>query len=331
MAINVARRKFIATLSGAAVAWPLEARAQQPTMPVIGFLGVRTPEFDAPLLTEFRRGLIEKGYAEGTNLTIKFRWAAGQFDRLPGLAEDLVRERVSLLVTSGGTSAARAAKAATAEIPIVFSIGDDPVQFGLVASLNRPGGNITGVTSFFGLLAAKQLGLLRELAPKASVIALLVNSDEPASESQISDTEAAAREVGQQLLVTKATTERDIDAAFATLVQQRAGALLLGANPFFVTRANQIFELAARHAVPTMYWRSELAKAGGLMSYGASPGEPYRQAGIYAGRILRGENPANLPVVQPTKFEFVINLKTAKAIGLTVPQTLLVAADEVIE
>ena len=313
------RREFITLIGGAAATWPLAARAQQPAMPIIGFLGVRTPEFDAGMLAKFRRGMSEQGYAEGTNVTIDFRWAGGQFDRLPALAEELVRRQVSLLVTSGGTASARAAKAATTAIPIVFAIGDDPVEFGLVASLNRPGGNITGVTNFYGALAAKQLGLLRELAPKVDVIAVLVNPNEPASGSQVRDAEAAAHEVGQQLVIHKATTERDIDAAFATFLEQRAGALLLGANPFFATRANQLFALAARYRLPTMYWRSELAKAGGLMSYGANPNDGYRQAGVYAGRILKGEKPADLPVVQPTKFEFVINLKTAKALGLDVP------------
>ena len=324
------RRDFISVLGGSA-AWPLATRAQQPPMPVIGFLGVRTAEFDAAMLAQFRQGLSEKGYAEGKNVAIEFRWAGGQFGRLPELAEDLVRRRVALLVTSGGTASARAAKAATAAIPIVFVIGDDPVQFGLVAGLNRPGGNITGVTNFYGALAAKQLGLLRELVPKAAAIAVLVNPNEPASESQIRDTEAAAREVGQRLIVFKAAAERDIDAAFAALVQQRAAALLLGANPFFATRADQLFALAGRHRVPAMYWRSELARAGGLMSYGASPGEQYWHAGVYAGRVLRGEKPSDLPVVQPTKFEFVINLKTAKELGVDIPPTLIARADEVIE
>jgi putative ABC transport system substrate-binding protein len=325
------RRDIIVLLGGAAASWPLATSAQQPTKPVIGFLGVRTPEFDAVMLSDFSRRMRERGYVEGTSVAIEFRWAGGQFDRLPGLAEDLVRRRVNLLVTSGGTAAARAAKAATAAIPIVFIIGDDPVQFGLVASLNQPGANITGVTNFNGALAAKQLGLLREVVPKATVIALLVNPNEPASDSQISDAERAARAAGQQLIVLKATTEPEIDAAFATLVRQGVGALLLGANPFFATRASYLFALAARHSMPTMYWRSELAKAGGLMSYGAYIGEQYRQAGIYAARVLRGEKPADLPIVQPTRFELVFNLKAARALGLEIPPMMLALANEVIE
>jgi putative tryptophan/tyrosine transport system substrate-binding protein len=328
---NLRRREFITLLGGAAAAVPIAARGQQSRIPVIGFLGIRTPEFDAAMLAEFRQGLREQGYAEGTNVSIDFRWARGQFDRLPTLADDLVRQGVALLVTSGGTAAARAAKSATATIPIVFSIGDDPVQFGLVASLGRPGGNITGVTNFYGALASKQLGLLRELVPKADVIAVLVNPNEAASESQIKDAETAAREIGQQLIVFKAASKPEIDAAFTTLVQQRAGALLLGANPFFATRADRLFALTARHSMPAMYWRSELAKAGGLMSYGAIPGPQYRQTGVYAGRILKGARPTDLPIVQPSKFELVINLKTAKALGLDVPPTLLARADEVIE
>jgi putative ABC transport system substrate-binding protein len=323
------RREFI-TLIGGAAAWPLVARAQQ-AMPVVGFLGVRSPEFDAAMLAEFRRGLREQGYAEGATVNIDFRWARGQFDRLPALADDLVRQSVALLVTSGGTASARAAKAATSTIPIVFAIGDDPVEFGLVASLNEPGGNITGVTNFYGALAAKQLGLLRELVPKAGLIGVLVNPNEPASGSQIRDAETAAHEVGQPIIVLKAVSESEIEAAFAALVQQGAGGLLLGANPFFATRADQLFALTVRHSIPTIYWRSELVKAGGLMSYGALPSPQYRQAGIYAGRILKGAKPADLPIVRPAKFELVINLKAAKALGLEVPSTLLARADEVIE
>jgi putative tryptophan/tyrosine transport system substrate-binding protein len=324
------RREFIAGL-GAATVWPVMARAQQQAMPVIGLFSVRTAEFDAPLLAAFRRGLNEGGYIEGKNVAIELRWGGGAFERLPALAQELVRRQVALIVTFGGTAAARAAKEATTVIPIAFAVGDDPVKFGLVASLNRPGGNLTGVTNFYGELAAKQLGLLRTLAPTAALIAMLVNPDEPAAESQVEQAQAAAQAIGQQLLVLRAGTEHDIDVAFAALVDRRAGALLLGANPFFAVRKNQLFALASRHAVPTLYWRSELARAGGLMSYGSYPIETYRHLGDYAARILKGEKPANLPVLQPTRFELVINLKTAKALGLTIPPSVLALADEVIE
>jgi putative ABC transport system substrate-binding protein len=324
------RRGFIAGL-GAATVWPVMARAQQQAMPVIGLFSVRTAEFDAPLLAAFRRGLNEGGYIEGKNVAIELRWGGGAFERLPALAQELVRRQVALIVTFGGTAAARAAKEATAIIPIAFAVGDDPVKFGLVASLNRPGGNLTGVTNFYGELAAKQLGLLRTLAPTAALIAMLVNPDEPAAESQVEQAQAAAQAIGQQLLVLRAGTEHDIDVAFAALADRRAGALLLGANPFFAVRKNQLFALASRHAVPTLYWRSELARAGGLMSYGSYPIETYRHLGDYAARILKGEKPANLPVLQPTRFELVINLKTAKALGLTIPPSVLALADEVIE
>jgi putative ABC transport system substrate-binding protein len=324
------RREFMA-FAGGAVVWPHVARAQQPAMPVIGLFSVRTAEFDAPLLAAFRRGLNEGGYIEGKNVAIELRWGGGAFERLPALAQELVRRQVALIVTFGGTAAARAAKEATTIIPIAFAIGDDPVKFGLVASLNRPGGNLTGVTNFYGELAAKQLGLLRALAPTAGLIAMLVNPDEPAADSQVEQAQAAAQAIGQQLLVLRAGTERDINVAFAALVERRAGALLLGANPFFAVRKNQLFALASRHAVPTLYWRSELARAGGLMSYGSYPIETYRHLGDYAARILKGEKPANLPILQPTRFELVINLKTAKALGLTIPPSVLALADEVIE
>jgi putative ABC transport system substrate-binding protein len=324
------RIEFI-TLLGGAAAWPLAARAQQQAMSVIGYISMRSAESDVPMMAAFRHGLNETGYVEGRNVAIEFRWGGGQYDRLPALVEDLVRRQVAIIVTSGGEPAALAAKAATAKIPIVFNVGEDPVRFGLVASLNRPGGNITGVTSLLGMLGTKQLGLLRELVPKAATIGMLINPNDPWAESQTSNTQAAAREVGQQLVVFSASSESDIDAVFAALVQERAGALLIANSPFFVTQADHLISLAARHALPTIYFRRELADAGGLISYGSSTAELYGQMGIYAGKILNGAKPADLPVMQPTQFELVINMKTAKALGLDVPPTLLARADEVIE
>jgi putative tryptophan/tyrosine transport system substrate-binding protein len=324
------RREFITRLSGVA-AWPLAARAQQPAVPVIGYLSARAPETDVPLLAAFRRGLNETGYVEGKNVAIEYRWGGGQLDRLGALAEDLVRRQVNVIVTGGGEPVALAAKAATAKIPIVFNIAEDPVRFGLVASLNRPGGNLTGVTSLLGALGLKQLGLLRELVPQAAIIAMLVDPSMPWAESLTTNSQAAARSVGQQVVILGASAEREIDAAFATFVQQRAGGLLITASPFFFTRANYVIALAARHALPAVYWRREIAGAGGLMSYGSSTAELYGQVGVYAGKILNGTKPADLPIMQPTKYELVINLKTAKALGLEVPATLLARADEVIE
>jgi putative ABC transport system substrate-binding protein len=326
----VKRREFISLIGGAA-AWPLAARAQRPSIPLIGYLSVRTAEFDAALLAEFHRGLREEGYVEGTNVKIEIRWASGQFDRLPGLAAGLVSQGINLLVATGGVAAARAAKASTDSIPIVFEIGDDPVEFGLVQSLNRPGGNMTGVTNFYTPTVSKQFGLLRELVPTASLIGVLVNPNEAAFGSQMKDAETAAGQVGHRLVILKASTLAEVDVAFREFVDQGAGAILFGANPFFVTNAQHLFELCARYRLPAMYWRSELARAGGLISYGATSTEQFRRLGVYAGRVLKGENPADLPVMQPTKFEFVINLKAAKAIGLTVPPSVLARADEVIE
>jgi putative ABC transport system substrate-binding protein len=283
------------------------------------------------MVAAFREGLKEAGYIEGKNVAIEFRWGLGQYDRLPALANDLVTRRVDVIVTSGGDTSALAAKAATTTIPIVFVSGGDPVQAGLVGSLNRPGGNITGVTSLLTALGGKQLELLRELVPKASVIGLLINPNEPTSESQVGDVQAAAREIGVQLIVLRASTERDIDAAFATLVQQRVGALILAISPLFLTQADKLVALAARHTVPVMYFRREFAAAGGLVSYGSGTAEYYRQIGVYAGRILKGEKPGDLPVVRSTKFELVINLKTAKALGIHVPTSMQLLADEVIE
>jgi putative ABC transport system substrate-binding protein len=325
------RREFIALLGGASAVWPFIARAQQAAMPVIGYFSARSAESDVPMLAAFRQGLNETGYVEGKNVTIEFRWGDGEYDRARKLAAELVRQQVSIIVTSGGELSARAAIEATTTIPIVFNVGADPVETGLVASVNRPGGNATGVSSLTRVLGAKQIGLLRELVPTATVIAYLSNPEEPTAASQIGDAEAAAREVGQQLIVLNARSENEIDAAFRSLLHQRAGALLVGTGPFFLTRAAKLVALAARHAVPVMYFRREFPEVGGLMSYGSSTAEMYRQMGLYTGRILKGDRPADLPVLLPTKFEFVINLKAAKALGIVVPPTLLARADEVIE
>jgi putative ABC transport system substrate-binding protein len=324
------RRNFIALLGGAA-AWPLAARAQQTGMPVIGYLSSRSPNTDVPMLSAFRRGLSEEGYVEGSNVIIEFRWASGQYDPLPELAADLVRRRVAVIVTSGGPPPALAAKAVTATIPILFVTAGDPVHEGLVATLARPGGNVTGVGTFFFSLGAKQLGLMRELLPNADLFALLIDPRMASADSQAADTEAAGRAAGQRLIVLRASSEREIDAAFASLTEQRASALFVATSPFFVTRAHYLMTLAARQSLPAMYFRREFVETGGLMSYGTSTAENYRQLGNYAGKILSGAKPADLPVIQSTKFELVINLQTAKAFGLTIPPGLLAIADEVIE
>jgi ABC-type uncharacterized transport system substrate-binding protein len=326
----VRRREFITLLGGAAAAWPLAARAQQPPMPVVGFLSSGSP---APLrqqVAAFREGLKEAGYVEGQNVTVEYGFAEGQLDRFPVLVSDLVRRQVSVLVVTSNTGAL-VAKHATSTIPIVFSVGDDPVASGLVPSLNRPGGNLTGVYQFTTGLEAKRLGLLHEMVPKATTIAVLVNPNFSGAKTQLHDVQEAAPRLGVQLVVVRANVESDFDAAFATLVQQRAGALLVCASPFFNGRRQQLVVLAARHAVPAIYEWRDFAEAGGLMSYGTILADAYRQAGVYAGRVLKGAKPADLPVVQATRFEFVINLSTAKALGIEVPPTLSARADEVIE
>ena len=312
--------------------WPLAARAQQQPMPVIGFLSSRSPGESASVVAAFRQGLKETGSIEGQNVTVEFRWAKGEYDRLPALATELVGRQVAVIAAVGDAVSALAAKrAATTTIPIVFVIGGDPVSFGLVASINRPGGNITGVSLIIAALGAKRLELLHELVPNATVIGLLLNPDNLHADPERKDVEEAGRAIGLQVVVINASSERGLDTAFATLVQQRAGGLLVGTDPFFESRRDQLVALADRHAIPTMYQFSEDATAGGLMSYGPNIAGAYHQAGDYAGRILKGEKPADLPVVQSIKFEFVINLKTAKTLGLTVSPNMLLLADEVIE
>jgi putative ABC transport system substrate-binding protein len=325
------RRELIGGLAGAAIAFPLAARAQQPQLPLIGFLHSGSPGPFAHLVAAFREGLREAGYVEGQNVAIEFRWAEGHYDLLPEMAADLVRRQVAVIVSGGGIPAALAAKSVTRTIPIVFNGGGDPVGLGLVASLNRPGGNVTGVNVFAVALGAKRLGLLRDIVPNATLIAVLLNTNNPNTASQLTDIQEAARGLGQPIHFAKATTERDVDAAFASFADFRPDAMLVAADPFLYSRRNQIVRLAARQALPALYEQREFVLAGGLVSYGTSLAYGYRQVGLYAGRILNGEKPADLPVVQSTKFELVINLRTAKALGLSVPSLLLAQADEVIE
>jgi putative tryptophan/tyrosine transport system substrate-binding protein len=325
------RREFITLLGGAAATWPLAARAQQPAMPVIGFLHSATSNSYAPMTTAFRKSLNEAGYVEGQNVAIEYRWAESHLDRLPALAADLVHRQVSVIFTGGGSDPSLAAKAATSEIPIVFANGTDPVEAGLVASLNRPGGNITGITFLNNTLGPKEVEAMHELVPKAAIIAVLLNPKLATAASQLKDVEMAARVLGLQVQVLHASMEPDLDMVFASLLQLRVGGLAIGADAFFFSRRDQLVGLATRYSVPTVYpWR-EAVTAGGLASYGASVTDACRLAGIYTGRILKGDKPAELPVQQSTKTELAINLKTAKALGIEVPTSLLLRADQVIE
>jgi putative ABC transport system substrate-binding protein len=329
------RREFIAGLGGAVAwsgAWPLAARAQQPALPVVGFVNARSADASAHLAAAFRKGLGDAGYVEGRNVAVEYHWLAGQYDPLPALVADLVRRRVAVIAVPAATTAAIAAKAATATIPIVFGVGEDPVKLGLVASLARPGGNATGINFFNQEVNGKRLGLLHELAPKAVRVAVLLNpANATAAESTLREVQESARAIGLQIHVLKSTTIGEIDAAFASLARERPDALFVAGDGFFNSRRVQLANLAARERIPATYASRDLVAAGGLMSYGTNNADVFRQAGVYTGAILRGVKPADLPVVQSTKFEFVINLGTAKALGLDVPPTLLAIADEVIE
>ena len=331
MTVIIGRRELLAALGGAAAGWPLAARAQQQPMPVIGFLHSGSPEPYANRVSAFRKGLGEAGYVEGQNLAIEFRWAAGQDDRLPDLAADLIRRRVAAIATPASTPASLAVKAATTTIPIIFAIAADPVAMGLVASLNRPGGNATGVSLQTVELVPKQLEMLRELTPRANRFVALVNPNSAFTDAIVKDLQASASVLGLRIEILRAGTGREIDAAFANLVQKPGGALLISPDAFFFSRNAQIVTLAARHALPTVYSVRESAEIGGLMSYGTNIANAFRLTGIYVGRILKGEKPTDLPVLQPTKFELVVNLNTARALGITIPPTLLAIADEVIE
>jgi putative tryptophan/tyrosine transport system substrate-binding protein len=324
------RRDFITLLVGAAATWPVVARTQQ-AVPVIGFLSARSPTEAASVLAAFRQGLADTGYFEGKNVKIEYRWAEGRYDRLPELAAELVRHQVAVIAATGGDPSPVAAKAATAAIPIVFTIGGDPVAAGLVKGLSRPGGNVTGMTLMGAELGPKRLELIRQLVPNASAIAMLVNQNFPLASAEVRDVLDGARSLGLQITMLYASTESDIDKALSNIVQQRSNALIVGTDPFFLGRRDQLARLAARHAIPTMYHLRDFVEAGGLVSYGPSIVKAYQQAGAYTGRILKGEKPADLPVMLPTKFDLVINLKTAKALGLEIPPKLLALADEVIE
>jgi putative tryptophan/tyrosine transport system substrate-binding protein len=325
------RREFLGALGSVLVLPDTVARAQQSTIPVIGYLSARSAEVDGPMLAAFRQGLAELGYVDGSGVRIEIRFADGQYDRLPTLMDDLIGQKVAAVTTGGGLVTVAAAKAATATIPIVFNVADDPVRFGLVESMNRPGHNLTGVTSFQTIVMEKQVALLSELLHDPTTIALLIDPQMPETESQLAGAQKATVALGHQSIVVRANSDSTLDAAFADIVQRKARALLIGASPFFLTRSKYLIEQAARHALPTMYWRREPVQSGGLVSYGSSTFEMYHQAGVYVGRILKGERPENLPVIQPARFELLLNLKTAKALGLNIPHTFLARADEVIE
>jgi putative ABC transport system substrate-binding protein len=330
MAIEIGRRQFISALGGATVAWPLAAHAQQPAMPVIGFLSYASPDAFGARLRAFRQGLKEIGYIEGQNLTIEYRWVGENYDRLPEAAADLVQRRV-VLIFAAGTPATLAAKAATATIPIVFNTGGDPVRLGLVSSMNRPSGNVTGVAFIISELVTKQFSLLHNLLPKASVVGFLTNLANSQTESQIRDAAAAAQTLGLHVIMQRASSTPEIETALANLVQQRVEALIVGADGFFSARRDQLIALASRYSIPAIYDLREFVEAGGLMSYGTSITDALRQAGVYVGRILKGEKTTDLPVIQSTKFELVLNLKTAKALDIRISDNLLSIADEVIE
>ena len=331
MSSFVGRRKFLVMLGGAAAAWPLALRAQQAAMPVIGFLSGRSPGESESVEAAFRQGLKESGYAEGQNVHIAFRWAEGRYDRLPALLASLVDIRVAVIAAAGGQAVLLAAKAATSAIPIVFVSGEDPVKLGLVASLNRPGGSATGVSMFLSEMEAKRLALLHELVPTGTITGVIVNPSSPSIDTQLREINSAARALGRQIQIVNATNERELDAAFVSLAQSKVGALLIASNAYFTSRRDQIVALAAQRAIPAIYDQREFPMAGGLVSYGTNLSDSYRLMGVYTGKILKGEKPTDLPVQQSTKFELVISLKAAKAIGLDVPPTLLARADEVIE